>query len=264
VGSNSREWGADIGESVLRDGKVIDIFDKRNDTLGKGGDLLPAGNKTTYRPSPFAEQLPTTDYGSQLSQVEKAIAPTGMKGRRLVQMMDAQGNPTRFGSDLLEAVPEISKATPETAPQVLTQGIRRAESGIESVSNQIPPETPVPLQKTAEAMDDLVQSYREAGNELAAKAVEKEWLKWGEYATKGDGTIPFAKFRELKRTLGEAMKSSTPLKRSYYTLMEATNDISKDLAAANRTYSVIRRAAEAGGIDIFTGRRLNTVGKPIK
>ena len=49
--------------------------------------------------------------------------------------------------------------------------------------------------------------------------------------------------------------------RAYCVLMDGAGPISPELAQANRSYSVVRRALNDAGIDILTGRWIRDVGK---
>lgn len=206
-------------------------------------------------PRPGPQPIPTAAAPvNTLASIEEAIAPSGAKARKFTQMVDGEGKPTKFGRDLTELVPDIKTATKETAPVVLKKSIGEMETGIEAAESKIPPETPIAAEPIADKIAAIIEDF--AGDERSTNQLTREWERWA-----GQKSIPWEEFRTVKRNVGKSL--TTPaMRRMYRVLMDASSEVSDDLRIANHNYSVVRRAMENGGIDIQTGRRIATVGKP--
>lgn len=208
-------------------------------------------------PRPAPGEIPrATVPANTLAQIEEAIAPTTNKARKFSQMTNSAGEITKFGEDLPRIVPDIVAATKETAPGILKRAITEMEAGIEAAEAKIPPETPIAAEPIADKIASIIEDF--AGDERSVMQLTREWERWA-----GQKSLPWEEFRTVKRNIGKNL--TTPaMKRMYRVLVEANNEVSKELGIANHNYSVVRRAMENGGIDIQTGRRVSTVAKPPK
>ncbi len=114
----------------------------------------------------------------------------------------------------------------------------------------------VPKKDIREGLSDLAQQYADIGDTNAAHKLGVELQKWDELP---EG-IPWPTFRDMKRRLGNEMKTSW-MRKAYGVLMNASNQVSDELKVVNARYSIVRRAIDDAKIDLKTGRRIKEVGK---
>lgn len=203
---------------------------------------------------PISEPPAAQKAGDALRRIEENLAPSGRKAQKFTQLVDAQGEPTRFGQSLIDELPELP-AAPDMAAfdRTLVDGLRKREAGIDAADATVPPQTPVNAEPIADRIAELIDEY--AGDELSTNQLKKEWERWA-----GQGHVPWEEFTKVKRNVGKNLKSPA-LRRYYKILMDAGGEISPAVAKANKSYSTVRRAIENAGIDAQTGRRIGQVGK---
>ena len=177
-------------------------------------------------------------------------------------MVDAKGEPTAFGKALVEEVPEIAGKRPGLeADAALMDGFGRTLKRVIQEEDAVPRTTTVTQKPIVDALESLKAEYEQYGNPKTSGALDKLITTWKEMPSQ----IPWERFRDAKRAFfNEANTKSAAMRRAYGILMEAASPVSKGLAAANKSYSVVRRALDAANIDIKTGRRIMNVGKADK
>lgn len=181
--------------------------------------------------------------------IEQGIAPTGMRNKFSTM---------RIAQQLPEHAPEIVGVRP--GPEFdakLMDAFKRTEGTVIATENAVPSTATVTKQPILDKFKEIAQDYTERGLPNSAATVEKIAEKWKELPNE----IPWDQFIKLKRSFfKEGGLNSAPLRRGYSALMDASGKISEDLAKANKSYSIVRRALEAGQMDLQTGRRIKSVG----
>jgi hypothetical protein len=195
-----------------------------------------------------------------LKSIEEKIAPSGARAQQASQMVDAQGQPTKFGRSLLEQVPELQTAPKgPKADAALMSGYQRTLQGVVEAENAVNPSTPIDTTAIVSQLGALEAEYLEKGLTKTADAISKiqaDWvgkgMTWGEFVKRKRA---FFQERNLR---------SSPMRRAYGILMGESGRVSPELQAANSAYSTVRRALDNAKIDTNTGRRITQVGKTAK
>lgn len=194
-----------------------------------------------------------------IQQLREALAPSGMKAKQAtIRLL-----PLEETGPLINEVPELAglRKGPEF-DQALVNGFRQKELGVSAAEEAVPRETTVPRQPIVDQLQTLQKEYAENPSFAASAAkLEKMIDKWKEMPEQ----IPWEQFRDAKRAFfKEASTKSAPIRKAYGVLMEASSnaDATGNLAAANKSYSTVRRALDAGNFDIRSGERIGQVGKP--
>lgn len=208
-------------------------------------------------------QQPPKTPTNPLTMVEEGIAPTPARAK-VIQMVDAVGNPTKFGERLVQIVPDIVDTPPGAAfDSKLMKGLRATEEGINAAEKLVPPETTINGSKVVNGLESLAEEYKSRAQLDTANrilSIANDWRQLGD-------SIPWTEFRRAKQTFFEkGGLTTTSMRRAYGILMEAVEQLDGPLKDAvqnaNQRYSTVRTAIDAAGIDPKTGRRLKTVGKP--
>lgn len=224
---------------------------------------MPADNAPPYQfqdPPPLVrndipfnvELPPPAPRPPDYSMIERGIAPSGEA---------AQRSTLKNAPKLAEELPELQNIPPgDMFDRTLVDGFKRVEGDVEMVENQIPRSTTVPKAQIISTWKELVQEYAGRGLPKSVRSLERVLETW----EKLPSAIPWDTFLGLKRSFFKeaASASSSTMRRAYGTLMEATSQISPELAQANKSYSVVRRALDDARLDPITGRRIRKVGKP--
>ncbi len=214
---------------------------------GRGGPGTPIEMPEGFGTS--ATEKASGPLPHQIRATERAIRPTGRR---------AQQSTIHNIPQLAQAAPELFPITYETFPAKAVKSLERTTKAIESAESSVPRTTTVPRQPILDGFAKLAEEYKARGIAGAEAAIEKVAKKWAEAPEQ----IPWERFVKMKRGFFEdANVNSGPMLRAYGHLMDASSQISKELAAANRNYAAVRRALQDGGVDIKTGRRIREVGK---
>lgn len=220
--------------------------------IGESGPLnIPRpGVSPTVAQDIEAYNATRADVNPAIKRVEESIAPSGTK---------AKSSALRNVPQLLQEAPELAEIPKGPAfDKALMGRFQRASNIINATEDQIPRTTTVPQQPIADGLASLYEEYQERGLTKAATAVAKEWDRWAKLPDQ----IPWETFRDMKRGFFKQNNvNSSALRRAYGVLMNASSQVSPELAEANRVYSVFRRGLENAGIDLQTGRRISAVGR---
>jgi hypothetical protein len=185
-----------------------------------------------------------------VSTIERGLAPSG--GRAKLSTL-------RNAPKLADEVPELAGLQPGPEfDNALMQGFRRTEAMIEAAEDAVPSYTAVSKSPVIDQWKEIAADYKARGLETSAGKVEsliKEWEKLPD-------DIPWKSFLNRKRSFfKEGGLNSTPIRKAYRALMDASGKISKDLSAANSSYHIVRKGLDDAKIDPITGRRIMAVGQ---
>lgn len=213
------------------------------------GTLIPAvAEAAPARISPVFQRikgaLPTSNV-EPVTAIERNIAPSSPK---------AKLSTIRNAPKLAEINPKLAEVKGPAFDQELVQTFKTAEQGVDAAESAVPRETLVPTERIADKIAELIDDF--AGDERATAQLTKEWERWA-----GQSEMPWEDFIKVKRNIGTKLNTAA-MRKAFGVLMEASGDISQELKAANRTYSVVRKGLEDSGIDRFTGRRIKATGAP--
>lgn len=228
-------------------------------------------------PGPFfANQKPPAARGADLpfelaQDMQGKIEIPRSRNPRIRMAEEAIAPSPRFRRWVDENTPELLRVAPEVdavrkGPQWdagLMQAFKRVEQGVDAADATVAPTVTVPKAELQQSLRSLAAEYKDRGLERTAAQIEREAAKWDDLPEQ----IPWPEFRNRKRAFFQENKaSSSPVRRAYGILMQMSEQYSGSpiLKQANRDYSIVRGAADAAGINLKTGRRLSTVGKPPK
>src|SRR5262249_36668780 len=152
----------------------------------------------------------------------------------------------------------------------LTKQFRQAGDAVRTVESQIPDTTPVSKQPLLDGFDDLIQKFDRIGADDAVRALEKQKAiidklrgRFTLEDIKSATTIGGLYWDQLisnKRRVGNddtsafkriandtATDKDWSLSQAYGKFIQASNDISPELAAANKQFSLFLDAMRAAG-----------------
>ena len=179
--------------------------------------------------------------------IERAIAPSGAR---------AKLSTLRNAPKLVQELPNLTPG-PNFDSQLM-DGFKGAEQKVIKAEDAVPDSTTVPRQQITDKLAQLSLEYGEKGLDKIAGQIDRLNDTWARMPEK----IPWDQFIKAKRSFFQgANVNNTPMLRAYGALMDASSGVSPELAEANKSYSVIRRALKDAQIDTNTGRRIMQVGK---
>jgi len=237
--------------------------------LQAGYEYYPSGElKPPARPAqpiPFDEARlqagpPAILTDSMVEMAENAIRPTGL-GKK----------------STLANVPRLLKEVPElvNVRKGANFDARLADAFTKREANVIKAEAAVPREVTVPNPKELIDAIKQEFDpnphmqQTAAKLgrIVEQWEALPDQ-------VSWEQFRDAKRAFFEENSTvSTPMRRVYGALMESVKGISPELDAANRAYSIVRRAMDDAKIETSSkviegktmrGRRISDVGKEKK
>lgn len=228
---------------------------------GNAGDLHMETKPSILSPSsqlPFSGELgPSPEPQLNISDLREAIRPSGNKAKlATIRLLPTQDMPL-----LVQEVPEIVGLKKGPAfDTALVKGFRKAEQNVISTEDMIPDTAIVPRDPIVAEIDNIAAKYAQHANPKISAALEKLVKTWKEMPEQ----IPWDQFIKAKRAFfDEVNPNSAPMREAYKPLIDASSAVSPELSQANKSYSVVRRALDAGNFDVRTGERVADVGKPI-
>lgn len=246
---------------------------------------LPETPPVSYRPAPMdVPERPMTDVSFKadgpmdevpMAQMpEGQVAPMNRGPEQIEQAMAPSGREARLGAERiapeLAQDPILAQVQKAKFNQTLFERYKLAGPKVKAAEQSIPRTTMVPQPKITDALEAIVDKYRDMGATEAAAAVAREWEKWGGKASQ----IPWDDYITMKRRLGDQMDvmgqfresgnaaeraAGLAMKEAYRAVSEAGN-VSDALRAANHEFWLTHSAMEDAGLSLRSGRKISEIG----
>lgn len=218
----------------------------------------PRQFETNSRPRPSVDLNTSPPVAlDPMAALREAISPSTERLR----------NATWYGQEKLAAEqPQLVNAaieSPQLFDSELVNAYQKEGSAVEAIENQIPKETTVSKAQIIDAWQQIKQKYMDRGAHTLADLVDKEIQKWN--ALPSD--VKWDQFLGMKRELGARTTNTIThdaIRDMYTPLMDATNQISPDLAAQNSRFSTVRGAIDQAKIKLKFDRATRKVSDFIR
>ena len=249
---------------------------------------FPDTPSVPYRPPPTAvPEEPLTDVSFQkpagpmnevpMSQMpEGQAAPVARGPQQIEQAMAPSGREARLGTERiapeLAQDPLLAQVQRAKFNQALFERYKLSGPKVKAAEQSVPRSTMIPNPQITEALDALVNKYRDMGATEAATAVARELEKWNAKASQ----IPWDDYIKMKRRLGDQMdvmgqfrESGTAAERATgmamkeaYKAVTRAGDVSPALREANHEFWLMNSAMEDAGLSFRSGRKISEIGSP--
>ena len=246
-----------------------------------------------YRPPPSHRRgedippTPLTDMSFQrqagpmnevpMSQMPEGQAAPAVRGpQQIEQAMAPSGREARLGTERiapeLAQDPLLAQVQRAKFNQALFERYKLSGPKVKAAEQSVPRNTMIPNPQITEALDTLVNKYRDMGATEAATAVARELEKWQGKASQ----IPWDDYITMKRRLGDQMdvmgqfresgtaaeKAAGQAMKEAYRAVSKAGDVSEALREANHEFWLMNSAMEDAGLSFRSGRKISEIGSP--